>query len=115
MLFDIGTAVVLLVLIALVFDFTNGFHDAANSIATVVATAAICCLLNTGSPKPINGARSARPGAPRRSVTRVLTDGNCVTAAERTSHGKLRYSANCSAAGAGVEGAGAVSSNANGN
>lgn len=30
--------VVLLVGIALIFDFTNGFHDAANSIATVVAT-----------------------------------------------------------------------------
>lgn len=30
--------VCILVLIALAFDFTNGFHDAANSIATVVAT-----------------------------------------------------------------------------
>jgi inorganic phosphate transporter, PiT family len=30
--------VVLIVFIALVFDFVNGFHDAANSIATVVAT-----------------------------------------------------------------------------
>src|SRR5438552_1963590 len=29
---------VLIVLIALVFDFLNGFHDAANSIATVVST-----------------------------------------------------------------------------
>src|SRR5256885_1535141 len=29
---------VLIVLVALVFDFTNGFHDAANSIATVVST-----------------------------------------------------------------------------
>src|ERR1044071_4977130 len=28
----------LIVLIALIFDFTNGFHDAANSIATVVST-----------------------------------------------------------------------------
>lgn len=27
-----------IVVIALVFDFTNGFHDAANSIATIVAT-----------------------------------------------------------------------------
>lgn len=27
-----------IVLIALIFDFTNGFHDAANSIATVVST-----------------------------------------------------------------------------
>ncbi|MBV8905035.1 MAG: inorganic phosphate transporter [Acidobacteriia bacterium] len=30
--------VVLIICIALVFDFVNGFHDAANSIATVVAT-----------------------------------------------------------------------------
>jgi PiT family inorganic phosphate transporter len=29
---------VLLVAVALVFDFMNGFHDAANSIATVVST-----------------------------------------------------------------------------
>ena len=29
---------VAVVAIALVFDFVNGFHDAANSIATVVAT-----------------------------------------------------------------------------
>src|SRR6266496_5816422 len=28
----------LIALVALVFDFTNGFHDAANSIATVVST-----------------------------------------------------------------------------
>ena len=30
--------VVLLVFLALAFDFMNGFHDAANSIATVVST-----------------------------------------------------------------------------
>src|SRR6266850_3493493 len=30
--------VLFIVLVALVFDFTNGFHDAANSIATVVST-----------------------------------------------------------------------------
>jgi PiT family inorganic phosphate transporter len=28
----------MLVLLALLFDFMNGFHDAANSIATVVST-----------------------------------------------------------------------------
>jgi PiT family inorganic phosphate transporter len=33
----LGT-VIFLVLVALVFDFLNGFHDAANSIATVVST-----------------------------------------------------------------------------
>ncbi len=31
-------AVVLVIGIALAFDFVNGFHDAANSIATVVST-----------------------------------------------------------------------------
>ena len=32
---------VLLVVVALVFDFLNGFHDAANSIATIVSTGAM--------------------------------------------------------------------------
>src|SRR3954471_16140972 len=30
--------VVFIILVALTFDFLNGFHDAANSIATVVST-----------------------------------------------------------------------------
>src|SRR3990172_4422511 len=32
------STLVLLVVVALAFDFMNGFHDAANSIATVVST-----------------------------------------------------------------------------
>ena len=32
------TGIILLIVLALIFDFLNGFHDAANSIATVVAT-----------------------------------------------------------------------------
>ena len=38
---DVGaftTTIVMLVIVALIFDFMNGFHDAANSIATVVST-----------------------------------------------------------------------------
>jgi PiT family inorganic phosphate transporter len=34
-------AVIAVIALALVFDFTNGFHDAANSVATVVATRAL--------------------------------------------------------------------------
>ena len=34
-------AIVAIIALALVFDFTNGFHDAANSVATVVATRAM--------------------------------------------------------------------------
>ena len=33
--------VVLIIVVALVFDYTNGFHDAANAIATTVATKAL--------------------------------------------------------------------------
>jgi len=35
------TAIVLVIVIALVFDYTNGFHDAANAIATSVSTRAL--------------------------------------------------------------------------
>jgi PiT family inorganic phosphate transporter len=35
---SVFTLVVLLIAIALIFDYINGFHDAANSIATIVAT-----------------------------------------------------------------------------
>ncbi len=34
-------SVIAVIAIALIFDFTNGFHDAANSVATVVATRAL--------------------------------------------------------------------------
>jgi inorganic phosphate transporter, PiT family len=34
-------AVITLVIVALLFDFMNGFHDAANSIATVVSTGVV--------------------------------------------------------------------------
>jgi len=40
--------VVFLVLVALAFDFINGFHDAANSIATVVSTRVLSPLMAVG-------------------------------------------------------------------
>ena len=33
-----SATIIMLIAVALVFDFMNGFHDAANSIATVVST-----------------------------------------------------------------------------
>jgi len=38
---DIAFIVTLVVLLALVFDFTNGFHDTANAMATPIATGAM--------------------------------------------------------------------------
>jgi PiT family inorganic phosphate transporter len=32
------TLLVIIIILALIFDYINGFHDAANSIATIVAT-----------------------------------------------------------------------------
>ena len=35
---SLSTLVILVVILALVFDFVNGWNDSANAIATVVAT-----------------------------------------------------------------------------
>lgn len=35
---DIPVLVVVVIAVALIFDYINGFHDAANSVATIVAT-----------------------------------------------------------------------------
>ena len=32
------TLLIVIIILALIFDYINGFHDAANSIATIVAT-----------------------------------------------------------------------------
>ena len=37
-MFDLSFQAIVIILVALAFDFVNGFHDAANSIATVVST-----------------------------------------------------------------------------
>jgi PiT family inorganic phosphate transporter len=41
----VSAAVILVILVALSFDYFNGFHDAANSIATVVSTRVLTPLL----------------------------------------------------------------------
>jgi PiT family inorganic phosphate transporter len=38
---DVSLIVVVVVMTALVFDFTNGFHDTANAMATSIATGAL--------------------------------------------------------------------------
>src|SRR5437667_11182332 len=39
---QLSLTVWVLIAIALLFDFLNGFHDAANSVATVVSTRVLC-------------------------------------------------------------------------
>ena len=38
---DLSLIVIVVVITALVFDFTNGFHDTANAMATSIATRAL--------------------------------------------------------------------------
>lgn len=38
---DLSVIVIAVVVTALVFDFTNGFHDTANAMATSIATGAL--------------------------------------------------------------------------
>ena len=38
---DVPLIVVVVVITALVFDFTNGFHDTANAMATSIATGSL--------------------------------------------------------------------------
>src|SRR5881398_1155031 len=38
---DVSLIVVVVVITALIFDFTNGFHDTANAMATSIATGAL--------------------------------------------------------------------------
>ena len=37
-MFEVPVLLVLIVVVALIFDFTNGAHECANAIATVVST-----------------------------------------------------------------------------
>src|SRR6185503_3411077 len=41
MRFDMEALIILIVVLGLVFDYTNGFHDAANVVSTVIATRAL--------------------------------------------------------------------------
>ena len=40
-MFEVSLLLVAVVVVALIFDFTNGFHDAANAIATSIGTRAL--------------------------------------------------------------------------
>ena len=51
------TTLVVVVIVALFFDFTNGFHDTANSIATSVSTRALSPRLAVLSAAILNVAR----------------------------------------------------------
>jgi inorganic phosphate transporter, PiT family len=56
------TLLLVLLAVALVFDFLNGFHDSANVVATIIASQAMSA----------RGAVAARPRGPS-SIRRIAT------------------------------------------
>ena len=71
----------LIIVVALVFDYINGFHDAANSIATVVSTRVLSPVqavvvggvLQLRRGVLLRHRRSPRPSAPAWSISSVVT------------------------------------------
>lgn len=53
-MFEIPLLLILIVLVALVFDFTNGAHDCANAIATVVSTKVVTPRFAVGMAAALN-------------------------------------------------------------
>src|SRR5512133_21066 len=70
---------VLVVVIALGFDFTNGFHDTANAIATSVGTRAITPRLAVLIASVANLAGAFVTTAVAKSVAQGIIDGNLAT------------------------------------
>ena len=58
------TVVLLLIFLALVFDFLNGFHDAANSVATIVSTRVLSPQQAVVWMNLVNGSVGYMPTAP---------------------------------------------------
>lgn len=70
--------VITVIVVALAFDYTNGFHDAANAIATSVSTRALTpkVALTLAAAMNFLGACSARRSPtrwPTRSIWTMLT------------------------------------------
>ena len=64
---DVG--LVIIVLVALGFDYTNGFHDAANAIATAIGTRALKPV--SAMPSPTSGPLSISATFRRRTSART--------------------------------------------
>ena len=89
---DVSVIVVVVVVTALIFDFTNGFHDTANAMATSIATGALRprvavavagvlnlagAFLSVQVATTISGAWSTRSRSPRPSFSPGSSEPSC--------------------------------------
>ena len=73
------TLLLLLIVVALVFEFINGFHDTANSIATVVATKVLTPMQAVGLAAGMNLIGALAGEAVAKTISSGLVDANVVT------------------------------------
>ncbi|MBK8067371.1 MAG: inorganic phosphate transporter [Rhodanobacteraceae bacterium] len=73
------TLLLLLIVVALVFEFINGFHDTANSIATVVATKVLTPMQAVGLAASMNLIGALAGEAVAKTISSGLVDANVVT------------------------------------
>src|SRR4051794_13557844 len=71
--------VVLVVVVALTFDFTNGFHDTANAMATTIATGALPPKVAVGVAAILNFAGAFISIAVAATVAEGIVDSGAVT------------------------------------
>ena len=72
------------VAVALFFDFTNGFHDAANAIATSVSTRAVSprlAVIGAALLRVRAGAGAVSPGSPQARIALGFASGTLTTSA----------------------------------
>ncbi len=67
------------VVVALFFDFTNGFHDTANSIATSVSTRALSPRVAVADGRRTQLRRRLRLGQGRGNVAKGIVDPDAIT------------------------------------
>jgi inorganic phosphate transporter, PiT family len=76
---DLSFLVVVVVITALVFDFTNGFHDTANAMATSIATGALRPKVAVGISAVLNLAGAFLSTAVAKTISSGLVDDAMIT------------------------------------
>lgn len=78
-MFDFGVMLILVVVLALLFDFSNGWHDSANAIATVVSTRVLSPLAAVLMAGVLNVAGAFMSTAVAKTIGKGIVDPSGVT------------------------------------
>lgn len=78
-MFDFGAMLILVVVLALLFDFSNGWHDSANAIATVVSTRVLSPLTAVLMAGVLNVAGAFMSTAVAKTIGKGIVDPGAVT------------------------------------